>query len=90
MVSFLQKMLGNKPKASKDDAKNRLKVLLIHDQVDLTQAQMEAMKAELLEVVQRYVEVDTEEMEFKLHREDGQIALVSNLPVRRVNVRAAS
>lgn len=77
-----QAMTGSQ--SSKDDAKQRLKFLLIHDQVDLTPAQLEAMKTEIMEVVGRYVEVDTEGVEFKLSREDGHIALVSSLPVRRV------
>jgi cell division topological specificity factor len=78
----------NKPK-SKDDAKQRLKFLLIHDQVDLSPAQLEKMKAEIMEVVARYVEVESDGVEFRLNREDGHIALVSSLPVRRVTARAS-
>jgi cell division topological specificity factor len=89
MRTFIQRFLGTSKVTSKDDAKQRLKMLLIHDQVDLTKAQLDNMRAELLEVVQRYVEVDVDGMEFKLHREDGQIALVSNLPVVRVTARVA-
>ena len=33
-------------RSSKDEAKQRLKAILIHDQVDLTPAQMDLMKAE--------------------------------------------
>jgi cell division topological specificity factor len=79
---------GGKPK-SKDDAKQRLKFLLIHDQVDLSPAQLEKMKAEIMEVVSRYVEVESDGVEFRLNREDGHIALVSSLPVRRVTARAS-
>ena len=46
------------PPASKDDAKQRLKVLLIHDQVALTPAQLDAMREEIMDVISRYVEVD--------------------------------
>ena len=74
---------------SKDEAKQRLKLLLIHDQVDLPLAQLERMKDEILEVIARYCEVDQEEgVEFKLDREDGQVQLVSSIPVRRVLLRA--
>jgi cell division topological specificity factor len=88
MRELLTRLLGNPRSNSKQDAKQRLKFLLIHDQVDLTPAQIESMRAEILEVVKRYVEVDDETTEFKLHREDGQIALVSSMPVRRVAFRA--
>lgn len=78
-----------KPSGSKDDAKQRLKFLLIHDQVDLTPVQLDKMKDEIMEVIQRYVEVDTDSMEFSLNREDGHVALVSSIPVKRVTARAS-
>jgi cell division topological specificity factor len=45
---------------------------------------MEAMKAEIMEVIIRYVEVDNEGVEFRLDKEGGHVSLVSNVPVRRV------
>ena len=90
MRSFLKRLLGTTESVSKDDAKNRLRVLLIHDAVDLTPAQMDQMRDEILEVVSKYVEIDPDGMEFRLDKEDGHIALVSNLPVRRVTARAAA
>lgn len=86
MVSFVSKLFGNK--GSKDDAKARLKLLLVHDAVDLTPSQLEAMKAEVVEVIARYVEINKEAVDFKLERADGHVALVSNVPVRRVTARA--
>lgn len=90
MRSFLKRLLGAAEPVSKDDAKNRLRVLLIHDAVDLTPAQMEQMREEIVEVVSKYIDVDPDQMEFRLDKEDGQIALVSNFPVRRVTARAAA
>lgn len=84
MRSLLKRLMGQQEVKSKDDAKQRLQVLLIHDQVDLSPAQMEMLRKEILEVVGRYVEIDADQMEFRLDREDGGVALVSNLPVRRV------
>jgi cell division topological specificity factor len=71
------------------DAKQRLKFVLLHDQVDLTPVQMEKMKDEIMEVIARYVDVDAEAVEFRLDKEEGHVALVSNIPVRRVTARAA-
>lgn len=77
-----------RPRGSKEDAKSRLKLLLVHDAVDLTPAQLESMKAEIIEVIGRYVEVERDAVDFKLERSEGEIALVSNVPVRRVTARA--
>jgi cell division topological specificity factor len=73
---------------SKDDAKQRLKFLLIHDQVDMTPAQLEAMKAEIMEVICRYMDVDKQDTVFRLERLQDKVALVSSVPVRRVTSRA--
>ena len=66
MRELLNRLLGER-RNSKDEAKQRLKLLLIHDQVDLSQAQLEAMKNEIMEVIGRYVEIDPDSVEFRLH-----------------------
>ncbi|MCP4807652.1 MAG: cell division topological specificity factor MinE [Proteobacteria bacterium] len=86
MFEFVKDFLNNK--GSKDDAKARLKLLLVHDAVDLTPAQLEAMKAEVVEVIGKYVDIDRDAVDFKLERAEGAVALVSNVPVRRVTARA--
>jgi cell division topological specificity factor len=88
MRDFLNRVLNVRP-ATKGEAKKRLQVLLIHDQVDITPAQMEQMRCEIVEVVGRYLEIDPESMELKLDKENGKVALVSTLPVRRVTARAS-
>lgn len=74
---------------SKEDAKARLKVLLVHDQVDMTPAAMAAMKAEILEVIARYADVDREHVDIRLERAEAGVSVVSSVPVRRVTTRAA-
>ena len=87
MIEFISRIFGRTQGAapgSKDTAKQRLKFLLIHDQVDLTPAQLEQMKAELIKVIAKYVEIDESDSAVRLERSDGHIALVSSIPVRRV------
>ena len=88
MMKDLLNKLFQKENGSKEEAKARLKFLLVHDQVDLTPAQIESMKAEIMEVIGRYVDVDRSCAEFKLQKEAGGVALVSNIPVTRVTARA--
>jgi cell division topological specificity factor len=76
--------------ASKEDAKQRLKFLLIHDQVDMTPAQLDAMKSEIMEVIARYMDVDQSDTVFKLERLQDKVALVSSVPVKRVTARSAA
>ena len=52
-MSFFDRLFTRGNNGSKEDAKSRLKILLVHDQVDLTPNQMDAMKAEILDVIAR-------------------------------------
>jgi cell division topological specificity factor len=72
---------------SKEDAKARLKVLLVHDQVDMTPSTMDAMKAEILAVIAKYADVDREHVDIRLERADSGVSVVSSVPVRRVTAR---
>ena len=45
---------------------------------------LEAMKVELMEVIQKYVEIDPQNCELKLARGEESIELVSSVPVQRV------
>lgn len=89
MKDLINRFFGPRNRRSKEEAKQRLKFLLIHDQVDLTPGQLEAMKSEIMEVITRYVEVDRDSTEFRLERGNNQVALVSSVPVRRVIERPA-
>lgn len=91
MISLFDRLLGrgHASPGSKEDAKSRLKVLLVHDQVDLTPSQMELMKAEILEVIARYAEVDRDHVDVRLERANTGVSVVSSVPVRRVTARAA-
>lgn len=88
MNNLLRRLLGHPVGTSGSDAKARLKVLLVHDEIDLPPARLEQMKAEILEVVARYCEVEEDQVSFKLDKNSGTVSLVSNVPVRRVHARA--
>jgi cell division topological specificity factor len=88
MINFINQFFGA-PRGSKDAAKARLKVLLVHDQVDLTPSQLDAMRAEICEVVARYAEVDRERVDIRLERANDQVRLSTSVPVRRVVGRGA-
>ena len=67
---------------SKDTARQRLRLVLIQDRLELAPEKMEAMKREIWEVVSRYMVVEDEFMEFEVRRLDELIMLVSNIQVK--------
>ncbi len=85
ILDLLEKIFPWKSQAkSGDEAKHRLKFILAHDRAGLNPEMLEAMRAEILAVVNRYVDIDPEEMEFSLESDQRMTALIANLPIRRV------
>ena len=71
---------------SKDTARQRLKLVLIQDRLELAPEKLEEMKKEIWEVVSKYMVVDDEFMEFEVRRVDELTVLVSNIEVKDLSV----
>ena len=82
VIDVIQRLLGLHP-PSATAARQRLRLVLAHDRSDLNPELLERMRREILEVVQRYVEIDLDAGEVNLATEDQVTALVANLPIRR-------
>lgn len=69
---------------ARSDAKNRLKLVLMHDRTQLSPVLLEQMRDEMVEVISKYVEIDKSHLELNLESDESNtIALVANIPVLR-------
>ncbi|AKA72092.1 cell division topological specificity factor MinE [Clostridium scatologenes] len=85
----LFKMFSQKP-SSKDVAKERLKLILIHDRSSISPEILESIKEDILKVLSKYMEIDDGEIEVKMTKMeelDGDSpALIASIPVKRIKI----
>lgn len=86
LVDFLNRFFSRE--ASKNIAKERLRLVLVHDRANVSPQIMESIRGEIINVISRYMEIDESHMEVDLTNEDNMVALTANIPVRKVK-RAA-
>lgn len=82
--------LFGKQKNSKQVAKERLKLVLIHDRANVSPQFLEMLKSEIIKVITNYMDVDESALDIQLTRtksDDGENyvpALFANIPIRNI------
>ena len=79
-MSFFNRITGKKKSAQ--SAKERLQLVLTHDRTDLTPAQLEALKDELLEVISKHIAIDPDAVSISIAREGREQRLVADIPIK--------
>jgi cell division topological specificity factor len=86
MLDWLDRLLGQK-QTSAGQAKERLKLVLIHDRTDLAPGQMEKMKNELLQVIMKYIDIDPSAVNITMMQEGREQRLVADIPLKTTQRR---
>jgi cell division topological specificity factor len=83
-VGFIEKFFRGRQERSSDVARERLLTVLVHDRVKLTPDLLAQMKAELAEVIARYIPgADASEIDVTLMRGESNDHLKADIPLRR-------
>lgn len=88
-MGLFDKLFGSdsRKKGSKTAAKERLRLVLVQDKIDISPGNMELMKNELFAVISRYVEINSNEIDVSLEKVDGSTAIVASIPVKSGKTR---
>ena len=86
LLRWLFGLSDTNTKTSSEIARQRLRLVLIQDRIELAPDMMQQMKQEILEVVSRYMVVDEDFVEFEVRRLEDLVMLVSNIEVKDVSV----
>ncbi len=85
--------LFKKEENSKNLAKERLKLVLIHDKANVSPQFLEMVKGEIIKVIKQYMEIDEDSLDIQLTKTKSDAgdrivpALVANIPI--LNVKAS-
>lgn len=83
MIEFFRKIFGQP--GSSSTAKERLRLVLMSDHITLAPEMIDRLKADLIEVISRYVEVDRSKIDVTFEEQDKALAMLANIPILSVN-----
>ena len=90
----LFKSFSSENRTSKNVAKERLKLVLVHDRVDCSPQLLNLIKDDILKVISNYAEIDESGIEIKMSKARGEndsrpvSALVANIPLKNLKDRS--
>ena len=73
--------IGRKSKSA-NKAKDRLRLVLIHDRTDMRPEVLDALKDELLQVISRYIEIDPAAVRITMPLEGREQRLIADIPLK--------
>ena len=76
-------------KKSANSAKERLQLVLIHDRTDLTPAQLESLKDDLIATISRHIEIDPTAVSINVAQDGREQRLVADIPLKSAIRRRA-
>lgn len=86
MSGFLDRLLNREPKSA-NLAKDRLKLVLIHDRTDISPNVIEVIKDDLIDVISHHIEIDPKSVRIRMTQEGRHQSLIADFPLRQVQRR---
>ena len=85
-MNFFERLFGKKNSA--DDAKERLQLVLIHDRTELTPAQLDSLRDDLIATISRHVDIDAQAVQIGMEHDGRSQRLVADIPLKAARRRA--
>ena len=80
MADWLSKITGRTSSAY--EAKERLKLVLIHDRTDINPATMEKLKDDLLKAISRHIQIEPDSVKITMMHEGREQRLVADIQLK--------
>jgi cell division topological specificity factor len=89
MPGFLDRVFGREPKSAQQ-AKERLKLVLVHDRTDITPGALEVLKDDLIATISRHIDIDPAAVKIEMSQDGREQRLIADIPLRPARRRRAS
>ena len=76
-------------KKSANSAKERLQLVLIHDRTDMTPAELESLKDDLIETISRHIAIDPMAVKIDIAQDGREQRLLADIPLKSSTRRRA-
>jgi len=83
MPDWFDKLTGRERSAN--NAKERLKLVLIHDRTDISANTLEQLKDDLLLTISNHIAIDSSRAKITMLHEGREQRLIADIPLKRFN-----
>jgi len=84
-MSLFDRLFGKTKSA--DSAKERLQLVLIHDRTDLTPAELDSLRDDLIATISRHVSIDAQGVQIDVEHDGRSQRLVADIPLKAARRR---
>ncbi len=81
MAPWIDWLVGSKEKSA-EQAKERLKLVLIHDRTDISDETLRRMKDDILKVISKYIEIDSAAVNIRIAQDGREQRLMADIPIK--------
>ena len=79
MLEFFKRIFN--PQPSSVTARERLRLVLLSDHLALAPDVVESLKADLIAVISKYVDVDADHCDVSFEQQESVVAMLANIPI---------
>lgn len=84
VLDFLARFFSKESPGSKNVAKERLRLVLVHDRADVSPQLLQLLRNDIIGVISKYMDIEEEGLNVSLESGDQQVALVASIPVKKM------
>ena len=80
-MGFLDRLMGRGEPSSREVAKQRLQLVLVHDRANISPGLLAKIKDEIINVISRHIEIDRDNVQVNFTQQGRESRLVADIPV---------